>query len=91
MTLQDIIKNGLQLGLEEVEVYVSTSESNSLKLNDGEYFLMGDNWGETLDSILKGPIKKDEITGKVDLIVDVTNTDKFFAIKYFFKKIFAIN
>ena len=36
MTLQDIIKNGLQLGLEEVEVYVSTSESNSLKLNDGE-------------------------------------------------------
>ena len=36
MTLQDIIKNGLALGLEEVEVYVSTSESNSLKLNDGE-------------------------------------------------------
>ena len=36
MTLQDIIKNGLALGLEEVEVYVSTSESNSLKLNDGK-------------------------------------------------------
>lgn len=62
-----------------------------IKLNDGEYFLMGDNWGETLDSVLKGPVKEDEIAGKVDLIVDVTNTDKFIAIKYFFKKIFAIN
>ena len=36
MTLQEVIKQGLALGLEEVEVYVSTSESNSLKLNDGE-------------------------------------------------------
>lgn len=36
MTLQDIIKQGLALGLEEVELYVSTSESNSLKLNDGK-------------------------------------------------------
>lgn len=36
MTYQDIIKRGLELGLEAVEVYASNSESNTLKLNDGE-------------------------------------------------------
>lgn len=36
MTYQDIIKKGLELGLEAVEVYASNSESNTLKLNDGE-------------------------------------------------------
>lgn len=72
---------------------IGTTKDNTpcIKLNDGEYFLMGDNWGETLDSILKGPVKENEITGKVDLIVDMNNTDKFIAIKYFIKKIFSIN
>lgn len=36
MNYQDIIKRGLELGLEAVEVYASNSESNTLKLNDGE-------------------------------------------------------
>lgn len=36
MTFQEIINRGLELGLEAVEVYVSNSESNSLKLDDGK-------------------------------------------------------
>lgn len=36
MTYQDIIKRGLELGLEAVEVYANQSESNTLKLNDGK-------------------------------------------------------
>ena len=32
MTLKEIIKKGLELGLEAVEVYASTSESNTIKL-----------------------------------------------------------
>lgn len=36
MTYQDIINKGLALGLEAVEVYANQSESNTLKLNDGQ-------------------------------------------------------
>lgn len=36
MTLEQIIKRGLELGLEAVEVYASTTESNSLKLDEGK-------------------------------------------------------
>lgn len=36
MTLQQIINRGLELGLEAVEVYASTTESNSLKLDEGK-------------------------------------------------------
>ncbi len=36
MTLQGIINRGLELGLEAVEVYASTSESNTIKLDDGK-------------------------------------------------------
>ncbi len=35
MTLEGIIKRGLELGLEAVEVYASTSESNTIKLDEG--------------------------------------------------------
>ena len=36
MTLQDVIKRGLELGLEAVEVYACNSESNTLKLDEGK-------------------------------------------------------
>lgn len=36
MKLQDIIKRGLELGLEAVEVYASTSESNTIKIDEGK-------------------------------------------------------
>ena len=36
MTLDQIIKRGLELGLEAVEVYASTTESNALKLDEGK-------------------------------------------------------
>ena len=36
MTLQQIINRGLELGLEAVEVYANTSESNSIKLDEGK-------------------------------------------------------
>ncbi len=35
MTLERIIERGLELGLEAVEVYANTSESNTIKLDDG--------------------------------------------------------
>ncbi len=36
MTLERIIARGLELGLEAVEVYAGTSESNTIKLDDGK-------------------------------------------------------
>ncbi len=36
MTLERIIERGLELGLEAVEVYANTSESNTIKLDDGK-------------------------------------------------------
>ena len=35
MTLERIIERGLELGLEAVEVYANTSESNTIKLDEG--------------------------------------------------------
>lgn len=73
---------------------VASNEQNEpygIKLNENEYFLMGDNWGETLDSTLKGPINEKEIVGKVELIVDVENNDPFVVTKHFLKKLFSIN
>ena len=36
MTLERIIERGLELGLEAVEVYANTSESNTIKLDEGK-------------------------------------------------------
>lgn len=36
MTLQEIINRGLSLGLEAVELYASTTESNTIKLDEGK-------------------------------------------------------
>lgn len=40
-----------------------------IKLNSNEYLLMGDNWGHTTDSLTRGPLDKDQIVGRVDIIV----------------------
>ena len=53
--------------------YVETDEKSTyIKLEDDEYFLMGDNWGHTLDCLTNGPISASEIVGKVELIIDVS-------------------
>lgn len=70
--------------------YVETENGHSyIQLEDNEYFLMGDNWGHTTDSITKGPVKSTEIVGKVEIIVDVTSKNPFVATWHFLKKIFS--
>lgn len=63
--------------------------STYIRLGDDDYFLMGDNWGHTYDSIAQGPVKASEIIGKVDLIIDVTNNNPFTPFNFFMKKIFS--
>ena len=62
--------------------------STYIRLHENDYFLMGDNWGQTLDCIAEGPIKKSDIVGRVDLIVDVTNHNPFTYFNFFMKNIF---
>lgn len=62
-----------------------------IKLNNNEYFLMGDNWGHTLDSLSRGPISKEEFVGKVDLLIDIKDDSIVESIKYFYKKLFSKN
>ena len=67
----------------------TTSEGNKcIVLNAGEYFLMGDNWGETTDCLSHGPIKKSQIIGKVDLIVKHNQDSNKEFIIYLLKSIF---
>ena len=55
-----------------------------ITLNDDEYFIMGDNWGDSSDSITNNlkTISKSMLVGKVDLVVD-KNENRFFAITKF--------
>lgn len=72
--------------------YVETDGTTKyIKLDENEYFLMGDNWGHTLDCLTNGPIKQENIVGKVELIIDVTNTNPFAPFNFFMKKIFSFN
>lgn len=40
-----------------------------IKLNANQYFLMGDNWGNTTDSMTNGFVNLSEIEGKVDFVI----------------------
>lgn len=60
-----------------------------IQLGEDDYFLMGDNWGHTTDSIFKGPEKKSSFIGKVDLVVDATNDNPFIQTWFFLKKLFS--
>ena len=75
---------------EEFKDFVESDGTTSyIKLDDDEYFLMGDNWGHTLDCLTNGPISSSEIVGKVDLIIDVNNNNPFVYFNFFMKKIFS--
>ena len=75
---------------EEFAQYIKKeNELTYIQLGENEYFLMGDNWGHTTDSLEKGPVKTNEIIGKVDLIIDVANTNPFTSTLFFLKNLFS--
>lgn len=62
-----------------------------IKLNEDEYFLMGDNWSDAMvDCMTFGPIHRSEIVGMVDFIIDV-NENIIFKVGYeMLKVLFAV-
>ena len=50
-------------------IIINDNGEKCIKLNDNEFLLMGDNWGNSTDSLSYGPTKKDDIVGRVDIII----------------------
>ena len=65
------------------------SDGTRIVLHENEYLLMGDNWGHTTDSITKGVVNRNEILGKVEIIVDVENNNPFYVTLQLLKLIFS--
>lgn len=71
------------------QIVLNSKNEECFKLNDDEYFLMGDNWAESSDSVTHGPSKKSEIIGKIDFIIYM-NENKWVAMfKHMVKVLFA--
>jgi len=75
--------------LSEKNITISKSGNKCIKLNDDEYFLMGDNWGESYDSIENGFVKKSQIDGRVDFVIDVKENKKLEIFKEMCKALFC--
>lgn len=85
----ELYKNFLNNEKEFSQWIRGEGENKYIQLGDDDYFLMGDNWGHTTDSLTHGPMKKSEIVGKVDLVVDVNNKNPFVSLDFFMKKLFS--
>lgn len=70
-------------------VILNENNEPCIKLNEDEYFLMGDNWGKTSDSLTaNGPFSKSEIVGKVDIVVPYGENEDGYILKTIFKMLF---
>lgn len=68
-------------------VYEKEDGTKCIKLNANEYFLMGDNWAESTDCMVHGPVKEKDIIGKVDLVIP-KGENKFLTLtKFIFTEI----
>ncbi len=63
---------------------------NCFKLNENQYFLMGDNWEESSDCLDHGPVKKDEILGRVDFVIPMKENRFWGMLKQIIKTTFKV-
>jgi len=74
-------------------------ENNVIEINNekyiimqqDEYFLIGDNWGESTDSMQKGPVKADKIVGTVEIVASYGEEPIWVMVKEIIKIIFVPN
>lgn len=60
-------------------------------MQQDEYFLLGDNWGESTDSMQKGPVKAEKIVGKVEIVAEYGEEPIWVMVKEIIKIIFVPN
>lgn len=66
---------------------ISKSENNDINgviIKSGEIFVLGDNWEQSKDSSLVGPINKSTIVGRVDIVVKPTQNEILTILKRIF-------
>ena len=60
-------------------------------MNENEYFLLGDNWGDSTDSMQKGPVKANRIVGRVEVVAEYGKEPIWTMIGEIIKLIFVPN
>ena len=66
---------------------VSVDEGDNVKgviIKSGEIFVLGDNWEESKDSSLVGPLNSNTIVGRVDIVVKPSQNEFFSILKRIF-------
>lgn len=64
------------------------TEDGEIIVQDGEIFLMGDNWLSSYDSFRVGPLHKSSLVGRVDIVVENGDNVVWGITKGIFKMIF---
>lgn len=59
-------------------------------MQENEYFLMGDNWLESEDSLLHGPVTSNEIIGKVEMITRYGENRAFSLMQQMLSIVFSV-
>lgn len=73
----------------EYQKYVYTINGEKyIVMPEGEYFVLGDNWEGTIDSLNFGPIKESNVVGKVEAILPQSHINFFTPTWFMLKLIF---
>lgn len=71
-------------------VGINSLGEKCIVLNDDEYMLVGDNWGESTDCLYHSPVKSSDIVGKVELIIPYENENNFSTLfSFMMRKVFC--
>ncbi len=65
--------------------------TGTIKLKDGEAFIMGDNMSVSHDSTMEGPVQISNIIGRVDIILDSQKSSKADLVLEILKMVFNID
>lgn len=68
---------------------INKNGKNIIKLFKDEYFLIGDNWADSADSMLHGAVSKNNIIGSVQIVIPVGQNVKTNLLKQIFKLVFS--
>lgn len=71
-------------------IKIDSENSKLITLGDDQYFVMGDNWGKTDDSLVYGTFSSSQIVGKVDWIIKQGENKFVSTTKFMFYFIFKM-
>ena len=72
-------------------IIIDSLGNKSLLMLENQYLLMGDNWATSTDGLSGGFVTREQIIGRVDLIVDVNDNIAEKVIHYLWNGLFSFN